>query len=42
MRPRRFAYQLPLLSGLLIGTSYIPFPPWALAFCFVPLWRFWL
>lgn len=27
-----------LCSGLLIGTSYIPFPPWALFFCYVPLW----
>ncbi|HSL92264.1 MAG TPA: apolipoprotein N-acyltransferase [Candidatus Limnocylindrales bacterium] len=33
---------LPLFSGILAGTSYIPFPPWALFFCFVPLWRFWL
>ena len=32
----------PLLSGVLIGTSYIPFPPWASLFCFVPLWLFWL
>ena len=32
--------KLPLLSGVLIGTSYIPFPPWALFFCFVPLWYF--
>lgn len=29
-----------ILSGLLIGTSYIPFPPWALLFCYVPLWIF--
>lgn len=21
-----------------MGTSYIPFPPWAIAFCFAPLW----
>jgi apolipoprotein N-acyltransferase len=42
MRPRRFPYTLPLLSGLLLATSYLPFPPWALLFCFVPLWRFWL
>ncbi len=34
-------YLLPILSGILIGTSYIPFPPWALAFCIVPLWIFW-
>lgn len=26
------------LSGLMIGTSYIPFWPWALAFCYIPLW----
>lgn len=25
-----------------MGTSYIPFPPWALFFCLVPLWSFWL
>lgn len=34
-------WLLPLLSGILIGTSYIPFPPWAALFCFVPLWLFW-
>lgn len=33
--------SLPVLSGILIGTSYIPFPPWASLFCFVPLWIFW-
>lgn len=33
-------YFLPLLSGVLIGTSYIPFPPWAVFFCYVPLWIF--
>jgi apolipoprotein N-acyltransferase len=27
-----------LFSGLLIGTSYIPFPPWALFICLIPLW----
>src|SRR5512139_476226 len=31
----------PVLSGFLIGTSYIPFPPWAALFGFVPLWLFW-
>jgi apolipoprotein N-acyltransferase len=31
-----------ILSGIMIGTSYIPFPPWAIFFCFVPLWRDWL
>jgi len=34
-------YQAPLLSGLLIGTSFIPFPPWALFFAWVPLWIYW-
>ena len=33
-------YSLPLLSSLLMGTSYIPFPPWAVFFCYVPLWLF--
>ena len=36
------SFSGPLLSGILIGTSYIPFPPWAYLFCFVPLWLFWL
>ena len=35
-------YRLPILSGFLIGTSYIPFPPWALFFCLVPLMIFWM
>ena len=34
-------WYLPLLSGFFIGTSYIPFPPWASLFGFVPLWIFW-
>jgi len=42
MRFRPSLYALPLLSGLFIGTSYIPFPPWALLFCYVPLWLFWI
>ena len=33
-------YSLPLLSGLLMGTSYMPFPPWAIFFCYIPLWLF--
>ncbi|MBO9666786.1 MAG: apolipoprotein N-acyltransferase [Bdellovibrio sp.] len=34
------AYDLrwALLSGILVGTSYIPLPPWALLFCYLPLW----
>lgn len=35
-------YPLSIVSGLLIGTSYIPLPPWAIFFCFVPLWFAWL
>lgn len=31
-------YLWALVSGILVGTSYIPFPGWALLFCFVPLW----
>lgn len=27
-----------ILSGVLIGTSYIPFPPWAIIFAYAPLW----
>jgi len=34
-------WLLPILSGVFVGTSYIPFPPWASLFCFVPLWLFW-
>ena len=34
-------WLLPVLSGIFIGTSYIPFPPWASLFCFVPVWMFW-
>lgn len=34
-------YSLPILTGILLGTSYIPFFPWALPFCLVPLWYFW-
>ncbi len=26
-----------ILSGLMIGTSFVPFPPWAVLFCYVPL-----
>ena len=34
-------FRLPILSGFLIGTSFIPFPPWASFFGLVPLWIFW-
>lgn len=39
-KQRLLAYSI--LSGIFIGTSYIPFPPWAIFFCFVPLWLVWL
>lgn len=31
-------FSLSLLSGILVGTSYIPFRGWALLFCYIPLW----
>lgn len=39
MKPR---YLLAILAGILVGTSYIPFPPWAIFFCWTPLWYVWL
>lgn len=36
------AYLLAIVSGILLGTSYIPFPPWAIFFAWVPLWAVWL
>jgi apolipoprotein N-acyltransferase len=38
----RSPYLLAVVSGVLLGTSFIPFPPWAIFFCFVPLWLVWL
>lgn len=35
-KPAFFLWSL--LSGILVGTSYIPFPGWALFFCYIPLW----
>ncbi len=35
-------YQPAVLTGIFIGFSYIPFPPWASLFAFVPLWWLWL
>lgn len=35
-------YALPILTGFVMGTTYIPFPPWATAFYLVPLWIFWI
>lgn len=39
---RRRLWTYSILTGIFIGTSYIPFPPWAIFFCFVPLWLIWL
>jgi apolipoprotein N-acyltransferase len=33
---------LSILTGFLIGTSTIPFPPWALFFCLSPLFYIWV
>ncbi len=30
-------HWLGIFSGLMAGTSYVPFPPWAVLFCYVPL-----
>ncbi len=35
-------HKYAVASGIMIGTTFIPFPPWALVFCFVPLWLFWI
>ncbi len=32
-------HQPGIVAGVLVGTSYIPFPPWAVLCCWVPLWR---
>lgn len=33
-----FLILLAALTGILTGTSYIPFPAWAVFFCYIPLW----
>lgn len=35
-------YLLAILAGILVGTSYIPLPPWAAFFCWTSLWFVWL
>lgn len=35
---KAYEFRWAILSGILVGTSYIPFPPWALIFCYTPLW----
>jgi apolipoprotein N-acyltransferase len=39
-KQKAYEFRWPLLSGVLVGTTYIPFPPWALVFCYTPLWLF--
>lgn len=31
-------FSLSVVTGIFVGTSYIPFPAWALFFCYIPLW----
>lgn len=37
-KQKAYEFRWALLAGVLVGTSYIPFPPWALLFCYTPLW----
>lgn len=37
---KAYDFRWAILSGIFVGTSYIPFPPWALIFCYTPLWLF--
>lgn len=41
---KKLKHPLPLsiLAGILNGTSYIPFPPWAVFFCLTPLFYIWI
>jgi apolipoprotein N-acyltransferase len=39
-KQKAYEFRWPLLAGFFVGTSYIPFPPWALLFCYTPLWIF--
>lgn len=35
---KAYEYRWGILSGILVGITYIPFPPIALLFCYLPLW----
>ncbi|MNK07414.1 Apolipoprotein N-acyltransferase [compost metagenome] len=37
-KQKAYEFRWAILAGVLVGTSYIPFPPWALLFCYTPLW----
>ncbi|UOF02965.1 apolipoprotein N-acyltransferase [Bdellovibrio reynosensis] len=39
-KQKAYEFRWAILSGVLVGTSYIPFPPWALIFCYTPLWLY--
>jgi apolipoprotein N-acyltransferase len=39
-KQKGYEFRWAFLAGIFVGTSYIPFPPWALIFCFTPLWLF--
>ena len=41
LKAKKYFLYPPLVSGFMVGTSYIPFPPWALLFALVPLFVFW-
>ncbi|MEY4615210.1 MAG: hypothetical protein RJB66_170 [Pseudomonadota bacterium] len=41
-RQNKVAISASLLTGVMTGTSYIPFFPWAALFNYAPLWWFWL
>ena len=40
IKQKAYEFRWAFLSGILVGTTYIPFPPWALLFCYVPLWLY--
>lgn len=39
-KQKAYEFRWAFLAGILVGTSYIPFPPWALIFCYTPLWLY--
>lgn len=39
-KQKGYEFRWAFLAGIFVGTSYIPFPPWALIFCYTPLWLF--
>lgn len=41
-RVKKRNFTRALLTGILVGTSFIPFYPWAIYFCWIPIWREWV